>query len=386
MEKFRIFSASPVILSGPGSATQVGRQARALGAQRVLLVSDATLAKIGLADEVVNLLVGAGLVVDMFAEVEPEPLIDTASRCGEVARQGKYDLVVGLGGGSAIDVAKTAALLAKNTDALDGYFGLDKVGQAGLPTILMPTTSGTGSEVTPNIVLTQSDGKKAGIVSQYVIARVAIVDPEMVLSAPPSVTAASGVDALTHAIEAYLSTLATPLTDTLALQAIALVGQHLRRAVAQGNDLEARDGMAYGSLIAGLSFANAKLGVVHAVAMALGGQFHVAHGVANALILPYGMAFNLPSAQDRLAEIARALGEDVAGLSIEQAAGTAVKAVEQLVEDVGLPRTLAQVGAATDAAIESLAAEAITNERLLATNPRTADQEDLRSLLETARG
>ena len=213
MEKFRVFSAPPVILSGPGSATQVGRQARLLGAQRALLVSDATLAKIGLADKVVNLLAGAGLTVDLFDEVEPEPFVDMATRCGEVARQGSYELVVGLGGGSAIDVAKTAALLVKNRDALERYFGVDMVRRAGLPTILMPTTSGTGSEVTPNIVLTKSDGKKAGIVSPYVVASAAIVDPEMVLSAPPSVTAASGVDALTHAIEAYLSTKATPLTD-----------------------------------------------------------------------------------------------------------------------------------------------------------------------------
>lgn len=387
VEKCRVFSAPPVILSGPDCATQAGPRAKDLGAQRALLVTDGTLVEIGLAEKVLKLLASAGLGTNLFAEVEPEPSVHTAARCGEVARQGAYDLIVGLGGGSVMDVAKAAALLMRNPAPLDSYFGVDKVPQPGLPTILMPTTSGTGSEVTPNIVLTKGNGKKAGIVSSYAMAEAAIVDPKLVLSAPPLVTAATGVDALTHAIEAYLSTLATPLTDALALRAISLIGQHLRRAVAQGtNDLEAREGMAYGSLLAGLSFANAKLGVVHAIAMALGSQFHLAHGVANALILPYGMVFNLPATQERMAEIARALGEEIKGLPVEKAAERAVKAAEHLIEEVGLPRTLAQVGAATDEAIESVAAEAITNQRLLATNPRAASEEDLRVVLEAARG
>lgn len=386
VEKYRVFSAPSVILSGPDCATQVGPRAKALGAQRALLVTDGTLLEIGLAEQVLKLLASAGLATDLFAEVEPEPSIHTAARCGEVARQGIYDLIVGLGGGSVMDVAKAAALLVGNPEALDSCFGVDKVPRPGLPTILLPTTSGTGSEVTPNIVLTKGDGRKAGIVSFYALAEAAIVDPKLVLSAPPLVTAATGVDALTHAIEAYLSTWATPLTDALALQAMSLIGKHLRRAVAQGTDLEAREGMAYGSLLAGLSFANAKLGVVHAIAMALGGQFHLAHGLANALILPYGMAFNLPTTQDRMAKIARALGEEITSLMVEKEAGRAVKAVERLIEDVGLPRTLAQVSAATDEAIESVAAEAITNQRLLATNPRPASQRDLRVILEAARG
>ncbi|MGQ9584945.1 MAG: iron-containing alcohol dehydrogenase [Anaerolineae bacterium] len=386
MERINSFCAPPVILTGLGSVKGIGAQARSLGSGRVLLVADSTLARIGLADRIARLLVEADLEVELFAEVEPEPQVAVASACGFRARQGKHDLIVGLGGGSAMDVAKAGALLVTNPDPLEGYFGVEKVERPGLPTILVPTTSGTGSEVTPNIVLTQSNGKKAGIVSRHAIARAVVLDPELTVSAPPRVTAASGADALTHAVEAYVSTRATPLTDALALQAITLASQHLRRAVAEGGDLPAREGMAYASLLAGLSFANAKLGVVHAIAMALGGQFHVPHGVANALLLPYGMAFNLPAATRRMADIAQALGEDVAGLPVEQAAGRAVRAVERLVEEIGLPRTLAQVDAATDAAIESLAAEAITNQRLLATNPRPANQEDLKAILEAARG
>ncbi len=251
------------------------------------------------------------------------------------------NLVVGLGGGSPLDIAKATAAILANEIPLESMWGVNNVPQRALPLILMSTTAGTGSEVTPNCILTdvKADGshKKAGIVSPYILARTAIVDPLLTLTAPPGVTASTGMDALTHAIETYVSVNSQPLTMPLALEAIRLIGKYLRRAVANGSDVEARRNMANASMMAGLAFANGQLGAVHAIAMAMGGQFGVAHGIANALMLPYVMEFNEMAATAKFARIAQALGEPIDGLSERDAAHLAAEAVHQLIADIGLP-------------------------------------------------
>jgi alcohol dehydrogenase class IV len=255
--------------------------------------------------------------------------------------------------------------------------------------ILLPTTAGTGSEVTPNCILTDvkpnGGHMKKGIVSPHILARTAIVDPLLTVTAPPSVTAASGMDALTHAIETYVSKSAQPITLPLALEAIRLIGKYLRRAVANGSDLEARRNMANASMLAGVAFANGFLGGVHAIAMAMGGQFNVAHGVANALMLPYVMEFNEMAATEKFANIAEALGESLEGLSEREAARRATLAVHQLVIDVGLPHVLADVKISEDR-ISALAEESFGNQRLLKNNPRSATVQDLTRILESAAG
>jgi len=380
------FYCPPKIVTGDGSASALGAEAAALGARQVVLVSDKTQReKTDYVTNAVASLKSAGLEVEVFDDVEPDPLVTTATRCADFARGFGPNVIVGLGGGSALDVAKASSAILGNTAPLDQMWGTGNVPKPGVPLILLPTTAGTGSEVTQNSIMTdlKPDGShmKKGIVSPHIQARTAIVDPLLTLTAPPGVTASTGMDALTHAIETYVSQSAQPLTTPLALEAITLIGKYLRRAVANGSDLEARRHMAYASLMAGLAFANGLLGAVHAIAMAMGGQHNVAHGIANALMLPYVMEFNEMAATQKFAQIARALGEPIDGLSEREAAHRATMAVHRLVLDIGLPHRLGDVKIGQES-IAALAQEAFGNQRLLKNNPRAATVKDLTGILE----
>lgn len=380
------FSAPARIVTGDGCAAGLGAEAAALGARRVLVVTDRVLReKTDAVTAAVASLASAGIETAVFDEVEPDPLVATALRAAEAARAARPDLVVGLGGGSPLDVAKAVAAILGNAVPLEQMWGVRNVPAPGLPLILLPTTAGTGSEVTPNSILTdvRPDGShmKKGIVSPHILARVAMVDPCLTLTAPPRVTASTGMDALTHAVETYVSVNSTPLTRPLALEAIGLIGHSLRRATAYGADLDARRDMAHASLLAGLAFANGYLGAVHAIAMAMGGQHEVPHGVANGLLLPYVMEWNEMGAVEEFADIAAALGEPIEGLSEREAAHRASLAVHRLVADLGLAQTLADVGI-DRAAIPRLAEESFGNQRLLKNNPRSATERDLAGILE----
>jgi alcohol dehydrogenase len=384
------FQCPPKIITGDGSANALGAQARALGATRAVVVTDKILhEKTDCVANAVASLKAAGVAVEMFDDVEPDPLVSTARRSAEFARRFAPDGIIGLGGGSPLDIAKATAAILANEAPLDQMWGVGNIPKPALPTILLPTTAGTGSEVTPNCILTdvKPDGghMKKGIVSPHILARTAIVDPLLTATAPPAVTAAAGMDALTHAIETYVSRNAQPITTPLALEAIHLIGKYLRRAVADGSDREARRHLANASMLAGLAFANGFLGAVHAVAMAMGGQFNVAHGIANALMLPYVMEFNEMAATEKFARIAVALGEPIQGLSEREAARRAARAVHQLITDVGLPHVLADVKISEDR-IPALAEESFGNQRLLKNNPRSATVQDLARILESAAG
>jgi len=382
------FHSPPKIITGEGSAGALGVEAASLGAKLAVLVTDRILReKTEAVAKAVASLEAAGLAVELFDGVEPDPMVGTAQKSAEFARGCRPDLVVGLGGGSALDIAKATAATLSNETPLGEMWGVGKVPRPSLPMILLPTTAGTGSEVTPNCILTdvKPDGGhvKKGIVSPHILARVAIVDPLLTLTAPPSITASAGMDALTHAVETYVSRNAQPLTSPLALEAIGLIARFLRRAVANGSDLEARRHMANASMLAGLAFANGFLGAVHAIAMAMGGQFSVPHGVANALMLPYVMEYNEIAATEKFARIAAAMGERIEGLSEREAAHRATLAVHQLVKDVGLPHVLAEVKIPKKG-IPGLAEESFGNQRLLKNNPRQATVEGLRGILEMA--
>ena len=382
------FQSPPKIITGDGSAGALGTQAKSFGASHVVLVTDKILhKKTDAVSNAVACLKASGLPAEVFDDVEPDPMVGTARRSAEFARASGPNFVVGLGGGSALDIAKATAAILANETPLEQMWGVGNVPKPSLPMILLPTTAGTGSEVTPNCILTdvKPDGghMKKGIVSPHILARVAIVDPLLTVTAPPSVTAAAGMDALTHAIETYVSRSAQPLTMPLALEAIRLIAKYLRRTVANGSDLEARRHMANASMMAGLAFANGYLGGVHAIAMAMGGQCGVAHGIANALMLPYVMEFNEMAATEQFACIAEAMGESVEGLSQREAAHRATLAVHQLVIDVGLPHVLADVKISQEG-LPALAEESFGNQRLLKNNPRTATVQDLRRILEAA--
>ena len=384
------FYSPAKIITGDGCASVVGAEAVALGAGRVLLVTDNVIRE--RTENVANALSSlrsAGTDVEVFAEVEHDPLVTTALRCTEFARAYRPDVIVGLGGGSSLDIAKATAIYLTNEDTpLGEMWGLENVPKQGLPSILLPTTGGTGSEASRACVLTdvEPDGahKKKSIFSSKVVSTVAIVDPLLTMTAPPALTAATGMDALTHAIETYVSKEAQPLTDPLALEAIRLIGKYLRRAVANGDDLEARRGMANAAFMAGLAFSNGQLGIVHAIAVVLGGQFDVPHGIANAIMLPYVMEFNEMAADERFARVAAVLGERVEGLSKRDAAHRASLAVFRLMDDIGVPRRLEAVNVPCEA-IPTLADEIFrTQVRLRGVNPRATTQQDFVRILERA--
>lgn len=387
-----VFYSPSKTVFGVGCAAALGEEAKSLGVRKALLVTDKVIReKTENVRNAVEVLQAHGIAVEVFDDVEHDPLVTTAQRGVEFARQFQPDAIIGLGGGSPLDIAKAIAVFLTNEGTpLSQMWGLENIPRPALPLILLPTTGGTGSEASRHCVLTdiEPDGshKKKSIASSKVIARVAIIDPMLMLTAPPALTAATGMDALTHAIETYVSKEAQPLTDPLALEAVRLVGQHLRRATANGQDIEARSGMAYAAYMAGLAFSNGQLGIVHAIAMVLGSRFNVPHGVANALMLPYVMEFNEMAATSRFAQIAQALGDRIEGLSERDAAHRATRAVHRLMEDIGLPRQLGHVGV-TREAIPVLAEEVFrTQVRLRGVNPRATTEQDFVRILERAAG
>ncbi|MGO1870472.1 MAG: iron-containing alcohol dehydrogenase, partial [Halomonas sp.] len=320
----------------------------------------------------------------VFDQIAPEPEVEIVENCTRAFNGGQHDSVIAVGGGSGMDIAKCVAVYAHYEGPLEGLFGENKVAQREVPLIAMPTTAGTGSEVTNIAILSDKVQKmKKGIVSDCLLPDVAIVAPELTLSCPRSVTAASGVDALVHAIEAYLSNFATPITDALAVKAMNLIIHALPKAFANPNHLQAREDMATGSLLAGLAFGNAGVGAVHALAYPLGGRYHLAHGVTNALLLPFVMEWNKLACVERFRGIAVAFDEPVAGLSDDAVADAVIKRMHKLCADVEIPAGLRSFDI-PESAIPELAAEAIKVERLLRNNPRVLTLADIEAIYHDA--
>jgi len=360
---------------GRGAVERVGDEARRLGAARVLVVSDPGVARAGIATRVRDLLEGAGVTTGLYTDVEPEPSVASVERAFEAARGGApgggaYDLLVGVGGGSALDTTKGVSLRLANPGPVQQYFGVELVPATGPRTILIPTTAGTGSEVTPNAIFDDTERRlKAGIVSHRLLAAVAIVDPDLTLGLPPGVTAASGLDALTHAMESYVAVKATPHTDLYALEATRLIGANLRTAVGRGSDTAARYGQMLGSFFAGIAITNAGTGLCHAMAYPLGSAYHVPHGMANALLLPAVLEYNMTADLPKFAALAAALGEPATERSLRQAAAGAAEAVRALSRDVGLPAGLREVGV-PESALEGFVQGTLSAARLVDNNPR----------------
>lgn len=376
---------TPISYTGWGALGHLLEEVKRFGARRVLLVTDPFLKEIGMTKQVMDPLESAGLVVDVYTEVVPEPPLAIGEKLVEYARQNQSDLIVGLGGGSALDLAKLAGVITVHEGKVEDYLnltGTEKITKKGLPTILIPTTAGTGSEVT-NISVLSLKTTKDVVTHDYLVADVAIVDPALTVSVPPKVTAATGVDALTHAVEAYISKNASPVSDALALQAIRLISRSLRTAVKDGQNVQARTDMSYGSYLAGLAFFNAGVAGVHALAYPLGGQFHIAHGDSNAVLLPYVMGYIRSSCEKRMKDIYDAMGFSSNGLSQEEASYQCVGELKRLVEDVGIPSTL-QGFDITYAALEDLAADAIKQTRILARSPMVLKRDDIFAIYEAA--
>ena len=370
------FQTTPRILMGSGALRQAASEVNRLQCRRVMIVTDKILVEAGLSARLETVLSDAGIPWTRFDAVEPDPRFEIAVQAAAAAKGAGADLIIGLGGGSPLDIAKVCAVLVTNTQPVSELFGIDQVASAGLKTILIPTTAGTGSEVTPIAILSDENEKlKKGIVSPRLFPAVAILDPDLTLGMPPHVTAATGLDALIHAVEAFTSKNANSLSDVLARQAMKLIYGHIRKAFANGEDPAARAQMLEGSLLAGMAFANAGVTAVHAFAYPIGAEFHIPHGIANSIMLPPVMEFNMLGNLEKFAEIAEIFGEPVSGLNLRERALRMVKAISELVDDLQVPRKLRGFGV-TDKHIPGLAQGVMKVTRLLANNPRRITQPD----------
>jgi len=370
------FTGAGKIVFGTGSFKKLAEQIRTLQGRCPLIVLDKNLAAAGFSKTVTDVLDGSGLKLSFFEQAEPEPRLELADEGARAAMKGRCDLVVGIGGGSAMDLAKAVAAVAGNKGKAADYLGLNKVPGPGLPTIMVPTTAGTGSEVTFTAVFVRRNlKKKEGMNSPFLYPNIALLDPELTLTLPPEPTATTGLDALCHAIESYTSIQASPMSEMVSLEAIRLISDHLRTCVHNGGNLEARAEMLLGSLYAGLGLANAGVTAVHSLSYPLGGKYGVPHGLANTLLLPHVMAFNLPGNLEKFAVIAELMGEIVDDLPLREAAWQAVEAVNTLIEDCGVHKTLADLDIPQEAFPE-LAKTAMTVARPLQNNPRKLTIED----------
>jgi alcohol dehydrogenase len=361
------------IVIGDGCAPQCAEYLAQRGVKRTLLVSSTpVLPALG---GVLGALQKANVSVVAATPVDCEPTRTMFEQMVAFARQKKIEAVLGIGGGSVIDVAKLIAALTHGSQGIAEVFGINLLVSRALPLVCLPTTAGTGAEVSPNaILLDESDELKKGVVSPRLVPDAAFIDPLLTVSVPPSITAATGLDALTHCIEAFANKFAHPVVDVYALQGIRLIAANLQRAVRNGQDLEARAALALGSFYGGLCLGPVNTGAVHALSYPLGGRFHVAHGVANSLLLPHVIRFNAPAAAERYAEIALALGVP-ASPSVTVLAERGVACLAKLSRDCGVPQTLSEIKIPRDA-IPCLAKAAMQVQRLLKNNPRPLSEGD----------
>ncbi|MBA7619947.1 Long-chain-alcohol dehydrogenase 1 [subsurface metagenome] len=369
---------------GVGALDTIGDEANKLAAKHALIVTDPGVYKAGLADSVKERLSKAKLSVDVFPEAEPEPTFPRLNAAAEQFGKESYDLLLGVGGGSSMDTAKGLSILLAHGGKGQDYGGVDKVPGPGIPIFTLPTTAGTGSEVTNIAIFDDTEkGRKLGIVSPYLLARLALVDPTLTYGCPPKVTAASGIDALIHAIECYTGTKANTFSDALALEAMRLIAGNLRTAVKNGSDKEARNRMSEGALMAGIAFGNSGVAAVHALAYPLGSRFHVPHGVANGVLLPYVTECNLSANLPRYAIVAQMLGVKTQGLSLQKAAEKGVEAIKALAADIGIPLHLRDLGVPREA-LEEMAVATMEVTRLLANNPKKLTLDDVRHIWQNA--
>jgi alcohol dehydrogenase class IV len=356
---------------GAGAVQEVGEACKAVKASKALLVMDKDLAKLDICAKVQEGLQKGRVKAILYPEVTPEPAPALADAGAALARNEKVGCIVAVGGGSTMDVGKAIAVLVKNEGKAVDYIGLGLVKNPGLPTIMVPTTAGTGSEVTFTAVFTMRESKtKGGINSPFLYPHTAILDPELTLQLPPEVTATTGMDALTHAIESFTSLQAHFMTETISLNAIEVISDNLRGGVFNGADYQSRENMMQASYMAGLGLAMSGVGAVHALAYPLGANFGIPHGMANAVMLPYVLAYNYPGNITKFSQVAFAMGEEEDGSCDRALAASASKAVFELAGDIGIPQTLKDLNVPEEA-VPEMSVAAMKVERPILNNPRT---------------
>lgn len=374
MTKVFSFQGSNKIVFGDGAVERLPELTKELRGGKLLVVMDCGLRQAGIADKVLATLEAAHVPFVLFDKVTSEPEPALADEAASLAKETSCDLVIGVGGGSSLDVAKAAAMVATNGGKTEDYIGLELVERPGLPTIMIPTTAGTGSEVTFTAVFTMRDRKKkGGINSRYLYPAVALLDPQLTLTLPRNATATTGMDALTHAIEAYTGMQSNPMSDLVAREAICRISANLVEAAQNGGNQDARREMLFGSLMGGLALASAGVGACHALAYPMGAVYDIAHGLANSILLPYVMAYNLESAPEKFAQIAawtQQSGSSCCPASDHKITGAkGIEIIEMISAKIGIPKRLRDLGIPASA-INAMAESAMTVARPIANNPR----------------
>ncbi|MDR0424705.1 MAG: iron-containing alcohol dehydrogenase [Clostridiales Family XIII bacterium] len=380
-----VFKMPTRVHFGVGAVRKLPEICKGLGGKKLFIITGPNVAKSSAMAAVREALGSAGTEYEVYAGSVPDPPIEAVDAVTRIFAESGANMIVALGGGSPIDLAKAAAMLSTNGGSVADYLfgGTKTVAKPSVPLIAIPTTAGTGSEVTAASVITDTKNRiKLSVTHDYVIPKAALIDPQLQADTPALVTASTGMDALTHAIESYVSLNANPISDAMGIYAMRMIGENLRIAVADGGNMEARANMAVASLIAGVAFMNGGLGVVHGIAQAMGGIHHTPHGIANGVMLPYAMKRNLPGNFKKFGDIARALGKDTGGLPARDAARLSVDAVAELRMDIKVPRSLGDIG------IEEKDFQGIIDAtmpfRLLALNPCKLAESDVEGILRQA--
>lgn len=380
-----IFSTTKSIISEIGVTARIAELCHSLNITRPLIVTDKGIVDIGLVAPVANAFNNAQMQYWCFDKVVADPPEAIVIEAVEYAKQAKVDGVIGLGGGSSLDTAKLVALLTNSEESISDIYGVDNIKGKRLPLILIPTTAGTGSEVTPISIVTTGETTKAGIVSAELLPDIALLDASLTVSLPSHITAATGIDAMVHAIEAFTSVIKkNVLSDMLAKSALDLLSKNIVEATFNGENLQARQAMLLGSCLAGQAFANAPVGAVHALAYPLGGQFHIAHGLSNSLVLPHVMAFNKSHCADLYAQLAVHIVPDInEDADIEKTTDSLIHYLHELIAKLQLPQSLAELGI-EEKHIDSLASDALEQQRLLINNPKAVSLEDAKQIYRNA--
>ena len=379
------FTTCNSIFCESGASRNLSEKCSSLNMSSVLIVTDQGLIDFGLIKPIIEgIEQNSDIKVSIFSDIQADPPEHVVLDAVDYAKQQNIDGVIGVGGGSSMDVAKLVAALSGNDTPIAEIYGVNQITNPRLPLIQIPTTAGTGSEVTPISIITTGETTKAGIVSDTLLPDVAVLDAKLTVGLPSSVTAATGVDAMVHAIEAYTSRLRkNPYSDMLAARALELLSKNIVPAVSDGDNVSAREGMLLGAMLAGQAFANAPVAAVHALAYPLGGHFHVPHGLSNSLVLPAVLEFNMPDAYQLYAELAEAIIPEGLVGSQESKAMSFLESMCKIIRDVELPPTLDKVNI-PEADLDMLAAEAMLQQRLLINNPREVTKENARKIYQSA--
>jgi alcohol dehydrogenase class IV len=382
----RTFLVPPVVITGSGASEKVGEESAKLGVKKGLILTDEILSKLGVLEGIKKGLSENGIQFAIYDKISTEPTVDFVNEGLKAYEENGCDFLLAVGGGSAIDTAKAVSVMATNPGSIEDYKGLNNVTEKGAPLVAVPTTAGTGSEVTVFTIITDTKTDvKMLIGSPFIMPQVAVVDPLLTLSCPRTLTAAVGIDALTHAIEAYVSVKAQPMSDIFCLSAIELLSGNLRQAWANGNNVEAREKTMLGALQAGIAFSNSSVALVHGMSRPIGAYFHVPHGASNAALLGVVSEFSLMGNPARYADIAQVMGEDITGLNDLEAAQLAAESIKTLIQDIKIP-TLRELGVdkeRLDQLAPKMAEDAIASGSP-GNNPRQATKEEIIELYKFA--